>query len=204
MNSLSFEQINQIDLVDFLTSIGIDPKKRKGHRYYYCSPLAIHPAHRPTFIVDRHLNRWRETTTKQAGRLADLAVNLYDCTIGELTTHLQAALPPVPRDNPAASTNPQPVITVEQVQPIRSPYLQRYLWERRIPLHVARLFCLEASYTRQNQLYQTIAFRNDAGGFELFDKYHHYRILPSGPTHINNQSQPIAVFRHILDLLSFA
>jgi hypothetical protein len=204
MNSLSFEQINQIDLVEFLTSIGIDPKKRKGHRYYYCSPLAIHPAHRPTFIVNRHLNRWRETTTKQAGRVADLAVNLYDCTIGELTIHLQAVLPPVPRDNPAASTNHQPVIAVEQVHPIRSSCLQHYLWERRIPLDVARFYCLEAWYTRENKLHHTLAFRNDAGGFELFDKHHHYRVLPSAPTHIRNQSQSIAIFRHVLDLLSFA
>src|ERR1700730_14448922 len=112
MEHLSLDQINKIDLVDYLATLGIQPKKRKAHNQYYCSPLPGHPAARPTFIVNRHLNRWRETTTRQNGRLADLAVNLYDCTIGELTAKLQAALPPVSHGQPKTCPISQPNITV--------------------------------------------------------------------------------------------
>lgn len=203
MEYLSFEQINRIDLVDFLATIGIQPKKRKAHRYYYLSPLAGHPVHRPTFIVNRRLNRWRETTTRQAGHLADLAVRLYDCTIGELTSILQAALPPVSQLLATKDPNTPPLVTIEQVQPIRSSHLERYLWERRIPLPVARLYCREAWYKRSNNLYHALAFRCDAGGFELFDRNRHYRVLPCGPTHIRHQSPSIAVFRHVFDLLTY-
>lgn len=203
MEHLSFEQLNRIDLVDFLATIGIQPKKRKAHHYYYLSPLAGHPDHRPTFIVNRHRNRWRETTAKQAGNLADLAVRLYDCTIGELTGILRSAVPPVQQIRAVKGVDNTPLVTIDQTHPIRSSYLERYLWERRIPLHVARLYCLEAWYSRGNNHYHALAFRSDAGGFELFDRNRHYRIPPCGPTHIRNQSQSVAIFRHVFDLLTY-
>ncbi len=204
MEQLSLDQINKIDLVDYLATLGIQPKKRKAHNHYYCSPLPGHPASRPTFIVNRHLNRWRETTTRQTGRLADLAVNLYDCTIGELTAKLQAVLPPVSRNQPETCLVNQANITVERTHHIRSAYLQQFLWERRISPDVTRQYCMEAWYTLDNKLYHAVAFHNDASGFELFDKYHQYRVPACGPTLLTHHSRNIAVFRHALDMLSFA
>lgn len=203
MEHLSLEELNRVDLVDFLTTIGIQPKKRKANHYYYLSPLAGHPEHRQTFVVNQRLNRWRETTTKQAGGLADLAVRLYDCTIGELTTILRAVVPPVSQTAAIKNINTAPPISIERTHPIRSNYLEHYLWERRIPLDVARLFCLEAWYNRGKNVYAALAFRNDTRGFELFDRTRHYRIPPCGPTHINNHSQSIAVFRQVVDLLTY-
>jgi hypothetical protein len=203
MEHLSLEELNRVDLFDFLTTIGIQPKKAKVHLYYYLSPFAGHPNHRPTFIVNRRLNRWRETTTKQAGSLADLIVRLYDCTIGELSTILRAALPPVSQSAAFKDNNTAPLISIERTHPIRSTYLEHFLWERRISLPVARQFCIEAWYTRGNNVYASLAFRGDAGGFELFDRNHHYRITPCGPTHIQNNSQSVAVFRDVIDLLTY-
>lgn len=204
MEHLSFEQLNQIDLVDFLASIGIQPNKRKAWRYFYFSPLAGHPVHRSTFIVNRRSNRWRETISKQSGTLNDLAVQLYHCTIGELTTILRAAAPPVPQSNCLEDANSTPQITIEQTYPIRAVYLERYLWDRRIPLNVAHLFLVEAWYRRDDNTFHALAFPNNAGGFELFDRYRHLRARPSGPTLIHHQSQDIAIFREVFDLLTFA
>ncbi|HET6256669.1 MAG TPA: hypothetical protein VFE32_21520 [Puia sp.] len=204
MEQLSLDRINQIDLVDYLATLGIQPIKRKAHSYYYCSPLPNHPTSRPTFIVNRRLNRWRETTTRQTGRLADLVVTLYDCTIGELTARLQAALPLVSHPHSGKCSNHRPAISIEQTNPIRSAYLERFLWERRIPQNVSHRFCFEAWYTREKSLYHALAFRNDAGGFELFDRYRQYRVPASGPTLIVHHSKKIAVFRHVLDMMTFA
>jgi hypothetical protein len=203
MEQFSFERLNQIDLVDFLASIGIQPKKIKSWHYFYCLPLPGHPDHGATFIVNRRLNRWRETTTRQAGGLIDLAVRVYDCTIGELTAILCAALPLVQQCGLVGNPHSVDLVTIEQTHPIRSTDLERYLWEFRIPLHVARLYCLEGWYYRETNLYHALAFRNDSGGFELFDRAHHYRVQPFGPTHIRGNSQAIAVFRHVLDLLTY-
>jgi hypothetical protein len=203
MEQLSFEVINRIDMVDFLSTIGVEPKRIKAHCFYYISPLAGHPQHRTTFIVNHHLNRWRETTTRQAGTLADLAVRLYDCTIGELTTILRAALPPVLQSAAVAIKSAPPAIAIERTQPIRSTFLENFLWERRIPLDVAREYCVEAWYSHGNKTYAALALPNDAGGFELFDRYRRNRVQPSGPTHIRHGSNSLAVFRHALDLLTY-
>jgi len=203
MEQLSFEVINRIDLVGFLSTIGIEPKRIKAHRLYYISPLAGHPQHRATFIVNRRLNGWRETTTRQSGQLADLAVRLYNCTIGELTAILRSALPPVLQSAAVAIKNAPPAITIERTHPIRSTYLENFLWERRIPLNVAREYCMEAWYSRRNRTYATLALPNDVGGFELFDRYRRNSIQPSGPTHIRHGAKSLAIFRHALDLLTY-
>jgi len=203
MEQLSFEVINRIDLVDFLSTIGIEPKRIKAHLFYYISPLAGHPQHRATFIVNRGLNCWRETTTRQTGTLADLAVQLYNCTIGELTAILRSALPPVLQSAAVAIKNTPPAITIERTHPIRSTYLENFLWERRIPLDVAREYCIEAWYSRGNKTYAALALPNDDGGFELFDRYQMNRIPPSGPTYIRHGSISLAVFRYAPDLLTY-
>jgi hypothetical protein len=204
MEHLSFGELNRIDLVDFLASIGIDSKKRKAANYFYLSPLAGHPQDSPTFVVNRRLNRWRETTTKQSGSLSDLVVRLYNCTIGELRNILQSVLPLVSHDDTNEGPDNLPRIAVEQPHSIRSGDLERYLWERRIPLPVARLYCLEATYNSDNKHRHALAFPNDAGGIELFEGNRHYRVSPFSPTHIRQQSRTITVFRHTFDLLTYA
>ena len=203
MVPISFNQLNQIGLVDFLASIGIQPKKRKAWRYYYCSPLAGHPAHRATFIVNRRSNRWRETITRQSGALIDLAVQLYHCTIGELTATLRSASP-VPQTGPLEALDHTPLVTIDKTHPIRSTYLERHLWECRIPLHVAHRYLMEAWYRRDDNTFHALAFPNNVGGFEVFDRNRHFRVPPLGLTLITHQSQDIAIFRNVFDLLTFA
>jgi len=203
MEHLSLEQLNHIDLVDFLASIGIEPKKRKAGKYFYLSPLAGHPEHQPTFIVNRRLNNWRETTTHESGSLADLVVRLYDCTIGELTTILQATLFAVSHRGSTNCPDKVHPVTIEQTHSIRSSQLERLVWTRRIRLTVARHYCVEAWYKQGNSHYHALAFANDEGGFELFDSSRHYSVPPCSPTHILNHSDTIAVFRHVLDLLTY-
>jgi len=203
MELFSFEVLNRIDLPDFLSTIGIEPKKRKAHCYCYLSPLAGHPQHRPTFIVNRRLNSRRETNTKQSGSLADLAIRLYNCTIGEVTATLRSTLPPVLHAGTITKAGAPPAMAIERTHPIRSGYLENFVWEHCIPLHVAREYCVEAWYKRGNNVHATLAFRNYSRGFELFDRNHRYRLQPCRPTHIRHGSRSLAVFPHALDLLAY-
>src|SRR6185312_2422190 len=102
------------------------------------------------------------------------------------------------KEKPAAQ------ITIEQTHPIRSAYLERYLWERRIPLSLARLFLLEAWYQLEAKTYHALAFSNNAGGFELFDRNRYLRVPPHGPAIFSHQCQDVAIFQDALDLLTFA
>jgi len=204
MEHLSFEQLSQIDIVDFLATIDIHPQKAKGIEFSYFSPLPDHRADQPTFIVDRKRNRWRETTSRQSGTLFDLVVQLYNCTISELREMLRKGHRSVSQHDAADDIDPAGDITILETRPIHSAFLDRYLWSRRIALSVAHFFCLEACYTRAGQAYHALAFRCDSGGYELYTQRHHYRISHNSPTHIIRQSHSIAVFRDVFDLLTFA
>jgi hypothetical protein len=177
-------------------------KKRKASHYFYLSPLAGHPEYQPTFIVNRRLNRWRETTTNESGNLADLVVRLYDCTIGELTTIPHAALSPVSHHESTDGPAKVHPVTVEQTHPIRSNHLERFVWTRRIPPTVTRHYCVETWCKHGNNHYHALAFANNDGGCELFDSTQNYRVPPCCRTHIRNQSDAIVVFRHVFDLLT--
>jgi hypothetical protein len=187
MEHLSFDQFNQADIVDFLASIGVQPIKRSGYRYYYPSPLSPHA----TLTVNRKQNRWRDSASGQTGNLTDLAVHLYDCTISELTTRLSAALPVThpPTTHPSI---PPENIRIDDIHPIRSLYLDQYLWQQRISPHVAHHYCREAWYIHEHRTFNALAFHNNAGGVELFNRHHHYRTGPCGPTLITRHSPSLA------------
>ncbi len=204
MKHLSFDQLNDVDIVDFLASIDIYPQAAQGNNFFYRYPLPGDPANRPIFIVNKKLNRWRKMPCKEWNQLIDLAVRLSHCTIGQLKEKLLAASSPVAQLASADMIIPEGNITIEQTHPVRSYLLKQLVWERRILAEVTQLYCVEAYFTRNAKPYLGLGFRCDAGGYELFDKRHHYRVPPHSPTLLSHQGADIAVFRHVFDLLTFA
>lgn len=206
MVTLSLDDINKLDIVDFLASIGIEPKKVSGHNYWYLSPLPDRTEKTPSFKVNRKLNRWWDFGIGEGSTLVDFGIRYYNCTIRELKEKLSGpALSPrnVPQHNPTADVDAEQEIEILHTYPIRSFYLIRYLWERRISLDVARQYCVEAQYTFGPKPYYAIGFRSDAGGYELRNKYHKYSTRPKGPTHITTPSNDLAIFEGFFDLLTF-
>ena len=206
MAPLSWEEINRVDIVDFLASIGIHPKYISGNTYVYLSPL--HEEKRPHFKVDRTTNRWRDEGTGQGSTLIDFGILYFHCTVGELRDKfnegaLQTTAPALPayyKNRRNASEHP---IDILKTYRISSPYLHRFLWERRIPVEVADLYCQEAQYTFGPKPYYGLAFRNDLGGYELRNKNHTYSTPPKAPTLISHNSPHIAVFVEYIDMLTF-
>jgi hypothetical protein len=97
-----------------------------------------------------------------------------------------------------------PAIQILQTQPIQSFALTHYLWERRIPLHVAQRYCVEAQYIIGEKTYYALGIRNDAGGYHLANRYHEYTAGPQTLTFISSRSPDIAIFTHPLSLLTLA
>ena len=97
-----------------------------------------------------------------------------------------------------------PVIEILQTHLIQSFALTHYLWERRIPLHVAQRYCIEAQYMIGEKAYYALGFPNDAGGYHLANRYHEYSAGPQHLTFIGGHSTDIAVFTHPLSLLTLA
>jgi len=109
----------------------------------------------------------------------------------------------VPHRYPTPDTEAEQRIQILHTYPIRSFYLMRYLWERRIPMDVANQYCVEAQYTFGPKPYYAIGFRCDAGGYELRNKFHKYSTSPKGPTLISHNAKDVAIFEGFFDLLTF-
>jgi hypothetical protein len=206
MAYLTLEEINRLDIVDFLASLGHQPKKISGRSYWYVSMLPNRFESKPSFKVNRSKNKWIDFGyDAREHSLVDLGVLLFNCTIRELVIRLSgpgASLPPVSQPMLTADTNQTPKLEVSRTYALRSEYLLRYLWERRIPILVARKFCREAEYTFDHQtFYYAIAFPSDAGGYNLRNKYHKYS--PKSPTYFCNGSKNIAVFEGFFDMMTF-
>lgn len=208
MAYLTLEEINCLDIVDFLASLGHQPKKISGRSYWYVSMLPNRFESTPSFKVNRSKNKWIDFGyDAREHSLVDLGILLFNCTIRELVIQLSGPGTSLPTVSHAAiPTNAEETrkLNVVRTYPLHSEYLIRYLWERRIPILVARKFCREAEYTFDHKtFYYAIAFPSDAGGYNLRSKYHKYSSSPKSPTYICNGSKDIAVFEGFFDMMTF-
>jgi hypothetical protein len=203
---MTLEEINKLDIVDYLASIGIQPQKISGRNFWYLSPFPDRNERTPSFKVNRQLNRWWDFGTGEGSTLIDFGIRYYNCTIRELTEKFSGGITTtenVPQKQAAREAEAEQKIQILETYPLRSFYLERYLWERRIPLDVARQYCVEAQYTFGPKPYYAIGFKTDAGGYELRNKFHKYSSSPKSPTLISHGAKDIAVFEGFFDMLTF-
>ena len=199
---LSLEEINKLDIVDFLASIGIHPKQTNGHLYLYRSPLPGMTVTGACMTVNRKLNLWWDSGSKEGSTLVDFGARYYNCTIRELKERLSCHMD-VSHNYPMSDTEAEQKMQVLTTYPIRSFYLLHYLWQRRIPIDVAHQYCVEAQFTFGPQPYYAIGFRNNGGGYELRNRFHKYTSLPKAPTLVNHNAKDIAIFQGFFDMLTF-
>jgi hypothetical protein len=151
MALLTLTEINQLDIIDFLASLGHQPEKVSGHNYYFLSMLPERLERKPSFKVNRKKNRWIDFGYDgREHSLVDLGILLFDCSIRELVTRISqpgSVNKTVSRQEPAHTDEGGKKLSIIDSTPIRTSYLIGYLWERRIPLSVARRYCVEVHYS---------------------------------------------------------
>jgi hypothetical protein len=207
MALLTLKEINDRDIVDFLSSIGHQPKIVRGRNFWYLSMLPERSEKTASFKVDRVKNKWIDFGyDSHEHSLVDLGILLFNCTIREFVLLMSgpgASLRPVSRWAPPAESDETRKLEITRTYPLRSEYLIRYIWERRIAISVSQKFCVEAEYTfDQKKFYYAVAFPSDAGGWNLRSKYHKYSSSPKSPTLICNGSDHVAVFEGYFNMMT--
>jgi hypothetical protein len=81
--------------------------------------------------------------------------------------------------------------------------LRCYLKQRRIAETIANKYCYEVGFELNNRNYRAIAFKNNAGGFELRNEYFKGSSSPKYVSYLNNYGRGIAVFEGFFDFLSY-
>ncbi len=203
INRLSIAEAKQLDMVAYLSSLGYEPARIRNYDYWYLSPLRQEKT--PSFKVNRKLNRWFDHGMGSGGNLVDFAIQYHHCTIGELLQKLHGSF----SFQKPLSLNPQFVqkeergLRVLEDSTIRSWHLLRYLKQRRISIDIAEQYCRELRYELAGKTYYGIGFKNDAGGYEIRNRYFKGSSAPKDVTSLKNGSREVLVFEGFMDFLTY-
>lgn len=180
MKNLMCAEAKQIDLVDYLTSLGHKPQKVRNQDYWYLSPLREEKT--PSFKVNRQLNVWYDHGTGKGGNLVDFGTLYFSCSVTELLQRLSQRQP-VPafsfhppttlgNQHPAPASfagekkdTPDSKIVILDARPLKEQSLLYYLQKRCIPVEIASRFCKEVDFLLYGKKHTVIGFQNNAGGY---------------------------------------
>ena len=169
---MNIETAKQINLADYLHSLGYSPVKQQGINLWYKSPLREETE--ASFKVNTERNQWYDFGLGKGGGIIELAAHLY------ATDHVPYLLERIAEQTPhvhpvSFSFGKQdsfgPSFQQLEIVPLSSPALLSYLQGRGINLELAKRECSEARYTHNGKRYFAIAFPNGSGGFEVRNPY---------------------------------
>jgi hypothetical protein len=199
-------QARQIDMVDYLGSLHINPSKIRGDQYWYNSPLRSERT--PSFKIDRKLNLWYDHGMGKGGNLVDFGVLYFNCSIADFLGRLNQPNTSFPfhqsdvllKDN---NNNAASKIRLIEVKNITDSRLLGYLGRRAITGEIANTYCMEIHFEVNRKQHSCIGFKNNAGGHELRNAYYKGTIAPKNFTFMQNGHSTVAVFEGFMDFLSF-
>ncbi len=202
-NRLTLNEAKEIDLVNYLSTLGFEPSKIRNNDYWYLSPLRDEKE--ASFKINRRLNRWYDHGIGKGGNLIDCGVLYFNCTVGELLQNLSGNFsfqqPNFQRE--AYTIFQENKIKILKQTALSSPSLLRYLEHRRIPIEIAQQYSVEVHYILVKKNYFGIGFKNDLGGFEIRTPYFKTSSSPKGITTFFNGNNEVIVFEGFMDFLSF-
>ncbi|MES2004722.1 MAG: toprim domain-containing protein [Bacteroidota bacterium] len=207
---MNCKELNRLDMVDFLLSIGHQPVKIHNNDHWYFSPFREEKT--PSFKVNRKFNVWYDHGLQKGGKLVDFGIRLYNCTINELLNKIshqnhfsfQQQKTSSPFVSFPGAGEKEKIVVVDCRQPIRLLAMRDYLQVRRIPLEIANRFCKEVDFNLYDKKYTVIGFQNSAGGYELrSDNFKGSSSSKDVTLFGHDFAKEIAVFEGFMDFLSY-
>jgi hypothetical protein len=201
---ISLDEARQIDLVDYLSTLGYAPSKIRAFDYWYLSPLREEKT--PSFKINRKLNCWYDHGIGKGGNIIDFAILYHNCTVGEFLKEINGHFSfhhPVSVSQKEYHENAESKVAIINEKTISSLALERYLTQRRIPIDIAKEYCKEITYQINGKDYFGIGFKNDAGGYELRNQYYKSSSSPKDIKTFSFGANEAVVFEGFFDFLSF-
>lgn len=198
---IDIQQIKQISIRDYLALRGIEPKQQNTRYGLYLSPLR--KEHSPSFKVDYTQNLWYDFGLGEGGSIIDLVMRLERCDFTQAVRLLDgsektANVAPVP----SSVLRTVPALRILSEAPLRHPALVGYISSRGITPTVASVYCREVRYEVNGRPFFAIGFRNDAGGWELRNRYFK-GCTSKAPTTWDGGYPTCLVFEGFMDFLSY-
>src|ERR1700712_1620453 len=165
-------QVNQMDIVDYLSSLGYQPSRIRNADYWYHSPLRDEKT--ASFKVNRTMNAWYDHGAGKGGNLVDFGLQFHHCSVIELLEKFSGNLSFQQQPVKIIATRKIPVesyIRIIVEKQLHSLPLLRYIKQRRIAENIAAKYCREVTFEINDKRYNAIGFMNNDGGFELRNQW---------------------------------
>lgn len=197
------EKAKQVDMVQYLASIGHQTVKVHGNDHWYLSPLREENS--ASFKINSRLNVWYDHGLGKGGNLIDFGIAYFKCSVAEFLDILNGpdSIQKQPKISTKKAVPEEPKITIEQVAKLTSPSLLKYLRERNINLDIADLFCSQVHFSLADKNYFGIGFKNNSGGWEIRNSFYKTSCSPKDFTLIKNGGNNLSIFEGYMDFLSF-
>lgn len=203
------EQLKKISIVDFLANIGIAPAKNMHGYAMYQSPFRAEKT--PSMRVDTDKNLWCDYGTGEGGSIIDLVMKLSKVSFKEAVGAIKqnaGSYICVEQDMRQAQNVKEKEKSIKIIKTEKCGYnsaINAYLLQRGIPVTTARMapsLC-EIYYTINQQNYFGLGFRNNAGGYEIRNKYFKGCFGHKDITTINSGYDQSVVVEGMMDYLSY-
>jgi hypothetical protein len=206
-------EANQIDLVDYLSSLGYQVQKMRNEDYWYLSPFRDEKE--ASFKVNPKKNIWYDFGLGKGGNLVDFVAEYFNCNVCEALKKISSFQPQKTflnhtdhilfhRNQISDGTPETGIKIIATKQPITDFFLWRYLQKRRINKSVANGYCSEVSFGLNDKIYKAIGFKNFAGGYELRNEYFKGSSSPKYISYFSRKNaNNITVFEGFFDFLSY-
>ena len=204
---MTIQNAKQIQLADYLQSLGYTPVKQQGKSLWYKSPLRDETD--ASFKVNTELNQWYDFGIGKGGNIIALAAELYHSE--NVAYLLERIAERTPYIRPASFSfgelkTHNSTFQGVQIGELSSLALIDYLQERGVNIELAKRECKELRYEYEGKTYFVVGFLNTAGGYELRNRYFKGCLAPKDITHIQQQGEQRDVcylFEGFMDYLSF-
>ena len=210
---MTYQEANHISIKDYLKSLGILPAVDKYYYGMYHSPFRQDDT--PSFKVDYGVNLWCDFGTGEGGSLIDLVMKQHGCNAYGAICRLEQyssgnsfsfQRKEVSERIQHERKQPTSPIDIRKIQPLQNPALMDYLRSRNIPPQMAAHYVQEMYYRIGDKPYFALAFKNDAGGYELRNPRFKGSTSPKDITHIRQsgkKNDSCFAFEGVVDYLSF-
>ncbi|NJY61433.1 DNA primase [Salinimicrobium sp. CDJ15-81-2] len=165
--SSSCERARNICIVKTLAKLGHFPIRKSEKEAWFLSPLRSET--QASFSVSLIKNLWYDFGIGKGGSAIDLIMALENCSAYEAAQSLQENIPL--SFSPEKISDKRNSVQIKQINELKHPALIQYLTSRKIPLQIGQTFCHEVWYYLNNKTYFAIGLSNDAGGYELRNKF---------------------------------
>lgn len=200
---MNIEMAKQMDMVDYLLTLGYNPTRISKEDHWYLSPLREEKT--ASFKVNRKQNVWYDHGLGKGGTIIDFGTLYYHCTVSELLQKLKSGNEVISSFHPLEQRS----IAANKIQILSSteitdPTLRNYLHSRKIPLVIANQFCSQVAFEINNKKHLAIGFQNNSGGYELRNYYFKGSSSPKEPKLIlQKKSNDLLVFEGFFNFLSY-